>query len=139
MRKPKINRYVFVYADWEGVNGPILIGILHAELLRRKEIFSFEYNYEWLKSEHVQLLDPDLQLYFGMQYLNNDDKINFGMFLDSSPDRWGRVLMLRREAAIARKEQRPKAHLFEIDYLLGAYDGHRLVVYDSNLIPKVRF
>jgi len=31
-------------------------------------------------------------MYAGPQYLN-DGKPNFGMFLDSSPERWGRVLI----------------------------------------------
>ena len=91
------------------------MGILHAEILRGKEIFSFTYDNDWLQSGHAQLLDPDLQLYVGMQYLNNQDKHNFGMFLDSSPDRWGRILMRRREAALARKEKRSQNNLFETD------------------------
>src|SRR5690606_9965432 len=73
-----------------------------------------------------QLLDPDLQLFAGVQYLSKQDKNNFGMFLDSSPDRWGRILMRRREAALARLENRPEQHLFETDYLLGVYDAHRM-------------
>jgi serine/threonine-protein kinase HipA len=119
-------RVVFVYADWIGLNGPVFMGILHAELLRGKEIFSFEYDTEWLKSEQSQLLDPDLQLYPGIQYLSDNPKSNFGMFLDSSPDRWGRMLMRRREAATARQEKRPEQNLFETDYLLGVNDGHRM-------------
>ena len=51
---------------------------------------------EWLESKYAQVIDPDLQLYSGTQYLD-DKKNNFGIFLDSSPDRWGRVLMKRRE------------------------------------------
>ena len=65
MSKPSNKRSVYVYADWEGLNVPVLMGILHAELLRGKEIFSFEYNNDWLQSDHAQLLDPDLQLYSG--------------------------------------------------------------------------
>ena len=126
MSKPEKRRDLYVYADWDGLNGPLLMGVLHAELLRGKEIFSFEYESDWLKSDHAQLLDPDLQLYSGIQYLNDQDKSNFGLFLDSSPDRWGGVLMLRREAAQARLEDRPKIQLFETDYLLGVYDGHRM-------------
>lgn len=126
MSKLQKKRDVFVYADWQGLNGPLLMGILHAELLRGKEVFSFEYNKEWLASEHAQQMDPDLDLFTGRQALRDNDKTNFGMFLDSSPDRWGRVLMLRRETAAARKEDRPKQPLFETDYLLGVYDGHRM-------------
>ncbi|PHR42633.1 MAG: toxin HipA [Fluviicola sp.] len=102
------------------------MGILQAELLRGKEIFSFEYDESWLKSGHAQLLDPDLQLYAGKQYLSDQEKQNFGMFLDSSPDRWGRILMRRREAALSREENRPQNNLFETDYLLGVYDEHRM-------------
>jgi serine/threonine-protein kinase HipA len=126
MSKKNNKRYVYVYADWHGLNGPLLMGVLHADLLRGKEIFSFEYEKTWLQSGHAQLLDPDLQLYAGIQYLNDQEKQNFGMFLDSSPDRWGRILMRRREAALSRQEQRTPTNLFETDYLLGVFDGHRM-------------
>lgn len=126
MSKKTTKREIFVFAQWQGMTEPILMGALHAELLRGKEIFSFEYDENWLKSEHAQLLDPDLQFYSGLHYLNNDEKANFGLFLDSSPDRWGRILMRRREAALARVEKRPEQNLFETDYLLGVYDEHRM-------------
>lgn len=102
------------------------MGVLASKSLRGKEIFSFEYDKDWLSSKFVQTLDPDLQLYLGSQYLSNEEKNNFGLFLDSSPDRWGRVLMQRREAANARMEERKVKKLFETDYLLGVYDGHRM-------------
>lgn len=131
MAKTDKKREIYVYADWYfdnqlEIDGPISMGILHAELLRGKEIFSFEYDSDWLKSGQAQLLDPDLQLYKGIQYLSDQDKTNFGMFLDSSPDRWGRILMRRREAASARQEKRPEQNLFDTDYLLGVYDVHRM-------------
>ena len=126
MSKIDNKRVVFVYADWEGLKGPILLGTLSATHLRGKEIFSFEYDKDWLKSKYVQILDPDLQLYSGLQYLQDETKSNFGIFLDSSPDRWGRILMRRREAALARQEQRTPSNLYETDYLLGVYDGNRM-------------
>lgn len=116
---------IFVYADWHGLQGAILIGLLTAETVRGKEIFSFEYTREWLESPHNQYLDPDLQLFSGRQFLR-DQKPNFGMFLDSSPDRWGRVLMKRREAIMARKEGRKAETLYESDFLLGVFDGSRM-------------
>jgi serine/threonine-protein kinase HipA len=70
-------------------------------------------------------LDPDLQLFGGAQYLR-DEKVNFGLFLDSSPDRWGKMLMRRREAISAREEKRAEKQLLESDYLLGVYDKQRL-------------
>ncbi|QXV66866.1 HipA domain-containing protein [Mucilaginibacter sp. 21P] len=116
---------IYVYADWNGLDATTQIGVLHAELVRGKEIFSFNYNATWLQNPQAQLLDPDLQLFAGPQYLN-DGKPNFGMFLDSSPDRWGRVLMKRREAILARREERKARPLFEQDFLLGVFDGIRM-------------
>ncbi|PCJ01518.1 MAG: toxin HipA [Flavobacteriales bacterium] len=101
------------------------MGALYSERLKGKEIFSFEYNKEWLTYDQAQLLDPELQLYAGLQHLGTNQK-NFGLFLDSSPDRWGRLLMRRKEAAMARKEERAEQKLFETDYLLGVFDGHRM-------------
>lgn len=120
-----MKRTIYIYADWLTLDEPILIGELYSELLRGKEIFSFAYNSAWLQSNYAYQLDPDLGLFEGIQYLN-DEKPNFGLFLDSSPDRWGRVLMKRREAALARKEERNTNKLFETDFLLGVFDGHRM-------------
>jgi serine/threonine-protein kinase HipA len=118
-------RSVLVYADWIGLDRPELMGILQSTQVRGKEVFSFEYSDSWLKSRNAQILDPDLQLYKGQQYVS-EDKSNFGIFLDSSPDRWGRVLMNRREAVLARTEVRKVRNLFEMDYLLGVFDGNRM-------------
>lgn len=125
MAKHENKRCAYVYANWQGLEEPILMGELYSERLKGKEIFSFEYNDKWLASGHIQLLDPELQLYSGLQHLGGNQK-NFGLFLDSSPDRWGRLLMRRREAAMARKEERAELNLFETDYLLGVFDGHRM-------------
>ncbi|MEA3496388.1 MAG: HipA domain-containing protein, partial [Bacteroidota bacterium] len=126
MRENEIKKSIYVFAHWQGMIEPCLMGILHSELLRGKEIFSFEYDKTWLNSEYTQLLDPDLQLYSGLQYLNDENKNNFGLFLDSSPDRWGRILMRRCEAIKAREEQRQEQNLFETDYLLGVHDSYRM-------------
>jgi serine/threonine-protein kinase HipA len=104
---------------------PIYMGELRAEYTRGKEVFSFSYSDTWLKSKYSQILDPELQLYSGSQYAR-EEKANFGLFLDSSPDRWGRLLMKRREAAQARSEERSPGTLHESDYLLGVFDGHRM-------------
>lgn len=129
---------IYVYADWLGLENPEQMGILSSELLRGKEIFSFEYDKDWLKNRHTQLLDPDLGFYSGVQYLR-DEKSNFGLFLDSSPDRWGRVLMKRREAILAKTEGRPVNKLYESDFLLGVYDMHRMGAFRFKLNPKGDF
>src|SRR5579872_1576856 len=116
---------ILVYADWQGLHGPQLIGVLSVTHTRGHSTFMFSYDEEWVKTGNAQDLDPDLQFFAGRQYLP-DNKSNFGLFMDSSPDRWGRVLMDRREAILARKEKRKIKSLFEEDYLLGVYDEHRM-------------
>jgi len=50
---------IWVYADWVELGNPMLTGFLSVDLLRGKEIFSFEYSDGWLKSNHLHMLDPD--------------------------------------------------------------------------------
>ena len=121
----KQEKNICVYADWSELNGPVLIGHLHAQMARGKEIFSFEFADSWLKSSSARMLDPDLQFYSGRQYADQTKSI-FGIFLDSSPDRWGRQLMRRREAIRARQEARPVRSLTESDYLLEVHDETRM-------------
>jgi serine/threonine-protein kinase HipA len=116
---------ISVFAHWEVFNDPVLMGTLTSTPARGKEVFAFEYTKSWLQSGHTHMIDPDLQLYSG-RYFPREERQNFGVFLDSCPDRWGRILMERREAVMARKEQRTARNLFESDYLLGVYDGHRM-------------
>lgn len=116
---------IWVYADWVELGATTLMGTLKAEQVRGREVFSFSYSKEWLEKAQALVLDPDLGLYGGSQY-TRDDKPNFGLFLDSSPDRWGRVLMERREAFIARQEGRRARTLMESDYLLGVFDRYRM-------------
>lgn len=115
---------IYVYAHWKEMPEPKIIGILSAQLAKGKKVFSFEYDKEWLKSEQKFILDPDIQLYGGPQYPNQ--KENFGIFLDSMPDTWGRTLMKRREAQSARENNKKPKTLYDIDFLLGVYDDSRM-------------
>lgn len=118
-------RTIEIVADWVGLGGPARMGWLHATSSRGKEIFAFEYHRAWLDSKDALVLDPSLRLHQGRQHAPAG-RDSFGVFLDSSPDRWGRVLLQRREAQLARSEKRRERPLLELDYLLGVYDGHRL-------------
>ncbi len=120
-----MSRNIEVWADWQDLGSPALMGHLRASLSRGREVFSFSYGEDWVASGAVRQLDPDLQLFGGPQYLNAGERLNFGLFLDSSPDRWGRLLMQRREAALAREAGRPARRLQETDYLLGVHDAQR--------------
>ena len=117
------DKEIYVYADF----GPFeneLVGTIYVSQSRGTELYSFEYSEKWLSNGNMAL-DPDLQLYKGRHYIN-DDKNIFGVFADSCPDRWGRKLMNRREELRARaNEERPRK-LQESDYLLGVYDEARM-------------
>ena len=101
-----MQKTILVYAHWVEMESPVQIGKLSATDIRGKEVFSFEYNSNWLKSNNGLILDPDLQYFSGPQYTGKH-KSHFGIFLNSSPDRWGRVLLKRREALNADLEKRP--------------------------------
>lgn len=117
---------ILVYADWEFLGEAQFLGFLTSQRVRGKEVFSFEYAETWLNNQNpILYLDPHLGFYRGKQYLP-EEKNNFGIFLDSSPDRWGRLLMRRREAWQAKEEGRDERPLFESDFLLGVLDGHRM-------------
>lgn len=114
---------VYVYADWDEFSEPMLVGILRSSVTKNKEHFSFSYDQAWLTSSFAQKIDPDLNLFSGEQH--SADSNNFRVFLDSCPDRWGRFLMKRREAIIARQEDRKPRVFHEVDYLLGVHDLYR--------------
>lgn len=135
----KNEQTIWVYTDWEPSGNPQLMGILTAQRIRGKEIFSFEYNELWMTTnQEVIFLDPNLGFYKGKQFLP-DEKSNFGLFLDSSPDRWGKLLMRRREAWQAKLDNREERTLFESDYLLGVFDGNRMGALRFKLSPEGDF
>lgn len=119
-----MSKEIYVFASWEGLIKPELIGVLSSDVVRGKESFRFSYDNNWLKSPFVQQIDPDLHLYSGEQYSLNAQ--NFRIFLDSCPDRWGRLLMKRREIALANQQNRKPKMLLESDYLLGVHDMNRM-------------
>ena len=116
---------IYVYENWRGET-PSLLGTLRAAFIRGQESFSFEYDTQWLNEcGGICSLDPDLALYSGRQYTPLGKNL-FGLFADSCPDRWGRLLMKRKEAIDARKEDRKPRKLTESDFLLGVYDESRM-------------
>jgi serine/threonine-protein kinase HipA len=78
---------ILVYAHWSRMEKPKSIGVLSAQQAKGKKAFSFEYDSDWIKSKEQMLLDPDITWYTGPQYPNG--KENFGVFLDSMPEKKG--------------------------------------------------
>jgi len=115
---------ILVYDDFSSGH-PILLGSLYVSVIKGGESYSFEYDRDWLKKTGLSMtLDPELMPYSGRQYPSN--KNIFGLFADASPDRWGRVLMNKRERILAEKESRKPSKLYDSDYLLGVYDETRM-------------
>ena len=114
---------IYVFADFLSFHNELL-GIVHVTRTKGREFYSFEYDEKWLAKESM-LLDPDLQWYRGRQYIADDKQI-FGMLSDSSPDRWGRRLMNRREEIRAKNNGEKPVKLLESDYLLGVFDESRM-------------
>ncbi len=115
---------IWVYADWKCMVSPKCIGILSAQQAKGRKAYSFSYDADWISSQEQLLLDPDIAWFGGQQYPNA--KENFGVFLDSMPDTWGRTLMKRRAAITAREQGKPAPVLYDIDFLLGVHDLSRM-------------
>ena len=113
---------ILVYADWYMLDSPQLIGKLYFASLRGKSVYSFQYDTDWIKTRIS--IDPDLPLFSGLHYAPFNE--NFGIFKDSSPDRWGQQLMIRREILLSKIEKKEPRTLLGIDFLLGVHDSHRM-------------
>lgn len=119
---------IAVYADWEGLAAPKRLGFLYGRKARARESFEFQYDPLALDDPvlgHLQL-DPEIAPFAGPQYPGaRHDR--FGAFADSSPDRWGRLLMDRRLEREIRSGMKPAgSRLHETDYLLGVHDVYRV-------------
>ncbi|MFE8102287.1 HipA domain-containing protein [Brenneria goodwinii] len=119
---------ISVYADWEGLQGPKRIGSLRSRRTRTRELFEFQYDPQALSDPELNFLqlDPEIGLFEGAQYPTSP-RDKFGVFGDSSPDRWGRMLIKRRlERDIRAGIQAEGTRLYESDYLLGVHDLYRV-------------
>ncbi len=117
-------KLIYVYDDFS-FETPVVLGRFYVNVIRGGESYAFEYDEEWLKKTSMSVnLDPEIMPFGGRQYLST--KNIFGFFADASPDRWGRVLMNKRERLLAEREKRKPKKLYDSDYLLGVYDETRM-------------
>jgi serine/threonine-protein kinase HipA len=116
---------MWVYADFDWLKELELIGELSFENLRGSETYGFQYSKDWLKKHSDILLGDDINNYLGMQFTQAGKDI-FGCFSDALPDRWGRMLLNRREQILAKEENRPVRKLTSFDHLMGIDDFSRM-------------
>lgn len=117
----RANQELEVWMDAQMIGSdPLRVGFLKHD----RGNIRFEYDSKWLDHPKRFDIDPDLSL--GRSVFHpNPVQGNFGIFLDSSPDRWGQTLMKRREAMEARDEGRSVRNLYAWDYLIGVQDQTR--------------
>ena len=128
---------IWVYAHWKGLPEAKCIGILSAQQAKGRKAFSFSYDKDWIASSEQLLLDPDIAWFGGPQYPNR--KENFGIFLDSMPDTWGRTLMKRKAILNANESRQPVQDMQTIDFLLGVHDLGRMGAIRFKLNPEGPF
>lgn len=126
MGKSEVNREAFeVYLDAADLGIQQKVGTLYRSTDRTDLPAPFQYDESWLGSSSVFMLDPRLELWRGELHPPPNAPA-FGIFMDSAPDRWGRLLMERREAAQALRERRKMRALQELDFLFGVHDLTRI-------------
>jgi serine/threonine-protein kinase HipA len=108
-----------VYIDLAGM--PRLVGRLWAHRDRNGERASFEFDSTWIADPIHYALGPALPAKTGAFHTGRGRAL-FGALGDSAPDRWGRRLITRNEARLARAEGKAPRAPGEIDFLLGVTD-----------------
>lgn len=116
---------LLVFADFDWLDKPELVGELCYEKLRGSESYVFRFDDNWLKFHAGIKLSEDINNYPGLQYTQPGNDI-FGCFSDALPDRWGRTLLKRREQIQASEEKRAVRNLSSFDYLMGIDDFSRM-------------
>lgn len=116
---------LLVFADFDWLDKPELVGELCYEKLRGSDSYAFRFDDNWLKFHAGIKLSEDINNYPGLQYTQPGNDI-FGCFSDALPDRWGRTLLKRREQIQASEEKRAVRNLSSFDYLMGIDDFSRM-------------
>src|SRR5690606_24969946 len=108
---------VEVHLDDPGlVPTPARVGRLFRDASRRGDVLRFEYDADWLARPEAFEIEPLLPLREGPFHAADAAQIP-NVLQDCAPDRWGRLLMDRREAIAAREADRQRRTLRAWDYL----------------------
>lgn len=115
---------LYIYAVFDWLDKPELIGRLTYERLRGNGTYGFSFDNDWLKNHSDILISEEVGNFSGFQY--SQEEHVFGFVSDTLPDRWGRRLLERKEQTEAIEEKRPKRTLYSYDYLVGIDDFLRM-------------
>lgn len=107
-------------------DAPSRVATLMRAAQRGREVVRLRYDATWLaRSDSAFAIDPELPLTKG-DFFPRAGQALFGVLRDLAPDRWGRVLMERRETEEARSANRAARRLTDWDFLVGVNDVGRL-------------
>lgn len=120
-----MNKLEVLLDDASLAAAPARVGWLFRDAGRRGALIRFEYDPAWLAIADAFAIEPLLPLGEG-PLLAEDPSQPLAVFQDCSPDRWGKLLMDRREAIEAREQGRARRALRPWDYLVGVDDGTRM-------------
>jgi serine/threonine-protein kinase HipA len=130
-----------VFYDWSPGAQPRSLGTLRSRGGRGREIFEFSMSETALHDPALakQMLDPRISLFPGPQFASATDEI-FGVFKDSSPDRWGEMLIKRRFERDKRAGLiASNVRLGAADFLLGVHDAFRVGALRYKIAPDGPF
>ena len=117
---------VEVWLDDDSLGPTRRTGFLTRTAGRGGDTVRFDYDAAWLEEADAFELDNDLPLVGGAHYAPAGADQLTGALQDGSPDRWGKMLMERREAIEARAQGRRVRTLHAWDFLLGVNDESRM-------------
>jgi len=105
-----VNNSLEVWVDADFMGEQLRVGTL----VHDRGAVRFSYDPSWLQHPSSFALDPDLSL--GEEAFHPTPELgNFRVFDDSAPDRWGQMLMKRREGLAAKDEGRIPRTLYAWD------------------------
>jgi len=117
---------VEAWLDDNSLGPPTRVGLLTRTTSRSGDVVRFDYDAGWLDAASAFELDHELPLVAGAHHAPAGADQLTGAFLDCSPDRWGKMLMERREGIDARAQGRRVRTLRAWDFLLGVNDESRM-------------
>ena len=121
---PDAPERVGVFLDAAELGPRRRVGLLRQVGRRANAPVTFAYDQDWVEDAAFFLLDPSHQPHSGEQI--PPDGALAGIFTDTSPDRWGRMLLERHEAEQAVAEGRRPRALGEWQFLLRVNDRLRM-------------
>jgi serine/threonine-protein kinase HipA len=118
-----------VWLDDATLGATRLVGYLHRNASKNGDTVRFDYAQAWLENSGeftAFALDHELGLVASAHYASTGADQLSAVFLDCSPDRWGKMLMERREVIEARVQRRKVNALRSWDFLVGVHDESRM-------------